>query len=477
MLSLRCLFCDRLNPADATFCNHCGSSLKVKQCGRCKAVNDEAATTCLKCRTNFPALSTGSVARPMASTGDSASPSPEFNEPLPFRLSSIFDEVKLAPSTAKATADAHSSAVSEAAFATTRSTAPQRAAPGATIELGQLDRAFDSQRSTFEEPTPSVFAGSDSARAPEPEPATDSQAASGRPPGNDTAVTRESGFEIVSTKSRTLDGDVTSKFSAAQRATPQVPPHNLEATAEPRRMSHVTLAVALSTVTLAIGLLGYYIYSQSLQLNERQDAQAVSPGPSDFNAGGPPPQPISKVGVTESPMPSALPGMGSGAAGGTERPSPLVEPSTAVTSSTLSEGATAASDSTGSAGRTRSPNDPPPQVSTSDQVSPGQESATKTEGAITKPGLPTADAGDVRDKTVRTAGNEVSAKRSTTNPPVRRYPAAGAAGPVQSPPSGDRSSARTNAPPSRACTERVAALGLCSLNSAGESPNSAGESK
>jgi ribosomal protein L40E len=477
MLSLRCLFCDHVNPPDAKFCNHCGSSLQVKLCGRCKAVNDEAATTCLKCRTNFPVLSTGSVSPPMSSAQENASPSAEFNEPLPFRLSAIFDDVKSASSTAKATADAYSSVVSEAAFATTGSTAPQQPAPGATLELGRVERAFDPQRPTFEEPTPSLPAGYDSAHAPEPEPAGGSQAISGRWPGDDTAMTREAGPEIVMREPPTLGGSVTSLFSAAQQATPQVPPRSLEATAEPRKMSRVTLAVALPAVALAIGVLGYYLYSQSLQLNERQGAQAVSPGPSDFNAGGPPPQPISNVGVTASPMPSTSPGMGSGAGGGTEKPPPPVEPSTAVTSSTVSQDATAASDSTGAAGQKGSPNDPPRQVSTSDQVSLRQESAAKTEGAITKPGLPAADAGDVRDKTIGAPGNEISAKRSTTKPPVRRYPAAGATGPAQSPPSGDRSTARTGAPPSRTCTEAVAALGLCSLNSAVESKNSAGESK
>jgi ribosomal protein L40E len=447
MLSPRCLFCDGVNPADAKFCNHCGSSLHVKQCARCKAVNDEAATTCLKCRTNFRVQSTGSMVPPMSSGRDSAAPSQEFNDPLPFRLSSIFDEVKLAPSAAKATADAPSSIGSEAALASTSSTAPQRATPGAAIEPSKFGRAFDSERSNFEEPTPSMVAGSDSAHPPEPEPgpAPGSQPVSERWPGNDTAMTRGPGAEIATREARTLGGDVPSLSSTAQRIAPQSPPSNLEATAESRPTSRVTRTVALATLALtAVGVLGYYVYSESLQPNEGQGAQAVS---------------------------------GSSVASGTEKPPPPVEPPTSATGSTVSQAATAASDSTGAAGQLRQPNDPPRQISTSDQASPGQESATKTEGAITRPGAPAAEAGDVRDQAISAAGNEISAKRSGTNPPVRRYPASGVASPVQSPPGGDRSSARTDAPSSRACTEGVAALGLCTLNSAGESKISAGESK
>jgi pilus assembly protein FimV len=47
----------------------------------------------------------------------------------------------------------------ERAFATAGAPAPQLARPAAAIELDKLDLAFDPDRSTFEDPTPSVLDG------------------------------------------------------------------------------------------------------------------------------------------------------------------------------------------------------------------------------------------------------------------------------------------------------------------------------
>ena len=141
-------------------------------------------------------------------------------------------------------------------------------------------------------------------------------------------------------------------------------------------MSRVALAVSLPTVALiAIGILAYYVYSPSVQLSERQGAQAVSAAPADVNAGGPPTRPIPKIGVTASSAPSASLGTGSVAAIGTAIPAPPVEPSTAVTISPVSQGTAAATGSNGAASQTPSPNEPHRQVSTSDQVSPAQQFA------------------------------------------------------------------------------------------------------
>jgi pilus assembly protein FimV len=59
---------------------------------------------------------------------------------------------------AKASATAHA-VTPEPALATAGSPAPQLARPAAAIELDKLDLAFDPQRSTFEDPTPSVLDG------------------------------------------------------------------------------------------------------------------------------------------------------------------------------------------------------------------------------------------------------------------------------------------------------------------------------
>jgi hypothetical protein len=53
MLSLRCICCEHANPADAKYCNGCGSALRLMRCKRCDAVNDLDATSCRLCRSDL----------------------------------------------------------------------------------------------------------------------------------------------------------------------------------------------------------------------------------------------------------------------------------------------------------------------------------------------------------------------------------------------------------------------------------------
>ncbi len=50
---LRCLFCNHVNPAEASFCNACGSQLDLQPCGQCGAVDSRTAKSCHKCGTPF----------------------------------------------------------------------------------------------------------------------------------------------------------------------------------------------------------------------------------------------------------------------------------------------------------------------------------------------------------------------------------------------------------------------------------------
>jgi hypothetical protein len=388
MFPPQCPFCDHVNPAGAKFCTDCGSPLRVKQCSRCKALNDPIARICSKCSAQFP-----SEAGQTASAQGITAASPAFSEGLPFRLDFDLNEfTKPAPSAANVTAAAPASVASESAFEIASSTAPQLARPAAAIELDQVD--------------------------PVREP-------------------------------RSLGTAVTSPLTAAQRVTANVPLRNLAAT-ELRPKSRAALAVSLPLVALgAIGIFAYYLYSHSGQRSDRQGSQAVS-----------------AADVAASPPPSASAGTGSVGATGTAKPAPPDEPSAAVTISPVGQGTTATSGSNGGGSQTLSPNEPHRQVSTSDQVSPSQQSAAKAEGVVKKPSAATADAGALRDRTTPVAGNEVTAKHSATNPPMRRYPAPSVAGSVQSPPSDGRANVRPELP--RPCTEGVAALGLCSPNSRGE---------
>lgn len=58
---VHCSFCKHGNPADAKFCNACGSSLALRLCEACGAIDNVAASACYKCGHAF-APSAGEVA-------------------------------------------------------------------------------------------------------------------------------------------------------------------------------------------------------------------------------------------------------------------------------------------------------------------------------------------------------------------------------------------------------------------------------
>lgn len=68
MDTLQCSFCSHENPVDAKFCNACGSSLNLRLCGHCGAIDHVASAACYKCGTPFgldtPELGAGSPAAP-----------------------------------------------------------------------------------------------------------------------------------------------------------------------------------------------------------------------------------------------------------------------------------------------------------------------------------------------------------------------------------------------------------------------------
>jgi ribosomal protein L40E len=69
-----CPFCDHHNPAGAKFCNDCGSPLHLKPCNQCDAVNHQAATNCIKCGAECPALFTTPEATPVLPAADAITP-------------------------------------------------------------------------------------------------------------------------------------------------------------------------------------------------------------------------------------------------------------------------------------------------------------------------------------------------------------------------------------------------------------------
>lgn len=55
MDTLQCSFCSHENPADAKFCNACGSSLNLQLCGHCGAIDHVSSRACYKCGAPFTA--------------------------------------------------------------------------------------------------------------------------------------------------------------------------------------------------------------------------------------------------------------------------------------------------------------------------------------------------------------------------------------------------------------------------------------
>ncbi|WP_189689083.1 hypothetical protein [Pseudorhodoferax aquiterrae] len=49
MSTLKCLFCQHLNPADVDYCNSCDGQLNLQPCYRCGGVDLRTATKCHKC--------------------------------------------------------------------------------------------------------------------------------------------------------------------------------------------------------------------------------------------------------------------------------------------------------------------------------------------------------------------------------------------------------------------------------------------
>jgi Double zinc ribbon len=250
-----------------------------------------------------------------------------------------------------------------------------------------------------------------------------------RRPGNETAGARDYAVEVVTRAPRSLGRGMTSLFSAARRAADVIPLHNLGAAAGRRPLPRLALAVVLPAALLtAVGVSAYYVYRHQVQLSGWLSAA--------------PPDPAAPTGVTASPVNQS----GKRATGpdGVNGQTPTPSQSDAAITPQL-------------------------RVSTSDQAAPAQQLASQAAEVARAPGAATAIAAEPRHKTMRAAASRVASAHSATNPSTSTYRAAAAAAPVQLPLS-DR---RVNVPPDAlrpgACTEAVAALGLCSLTSRRES--------
>jgi hypothetical protein len=270
--------------------------------------------------------------------------------------------------------------------------------------------------------------GLEHGHSPLPEAVAENYDVGPRQPGKATARDREPGVEVVTREPRSLVKDVISLFSGALRATYLVPLPNLGATAGRRPMSRVALAALLPALLLtAVAISAYLAYRHPPQLGERLNAmQPDAAAPADGNP---------------SVSPVTL-GTGSVAAIRSTRPiTPNESSSDVITSPVI----------------------PRARIATSDQAPPAQPLATQAEaeGVVGAPGTATTTTAEPRRKTIRAAGNQAAPRDSAANR-SRETPAVSAAAAPAESPLGD---SRANVPPDvlrpSACTEAVAALGLC----------------
>jgi uncharacterized protein DUF1161/double zinc ribbon protein len=85
MSALRCLCCEHDNRVGEKFCEQCGSTLNLKLCEHCEAINESSAQRCYKCDAKFPtesavdqlrSVQTALGPKPRITTAPSARPRP-----------------------------------------------------------------------------------------------------------------------------------------------------------------------------------------------------------------------------------------------------------------------------------------------------------------------------------------------------------------------------------------------------------------
>ena len=82
---VHCSFCKHGNPADAKFCNACGSSLALQLCEACGAIDNVSATVCHKC--GHPFAPRSGVAAADTDAAQSLTPAAQAEEPAAARRS------------------------------------------------------------------------------------------------------------------------------------------------------------------------------------------------------------------------------------------------------------------------------------------------------------------------------------------------------------------------------------------------------
>jgi hypothetical protein len=247
-------------------------------------------------------------------------------------------------------------------------------------------------------------------------------------PGKESAVARDCAVEVATRVPSSLGRGMTSLFSVAHRAADVVPLHNVGARVGRLLLPRLAPAIVLpAAVLIAVGVSVYYVYRHQVQLSGSLTAE--------------PPDPAALRGVT------ALPVNPSGKRATSRDDVNIQGPTPSQSDASIA---------------------PQLGVSESDQVAPVQQLATQAAEVAKAPGVATATAAEPRRKTIRAAASRVASAPSAANPSTAPSRSRAAASLQEAPSDG-----RVNVTPvplrPGACTEAVAALGLCSLTARSES--------
>jgi hypothetical protein len=409
MFASQCLFCGHGNPAGAKFCNDCASPLQLKKCKQCDAINDRPATNCYECGAEFPPHMTETEASSAALT---------------------------------AAAEFASSASGDGDAERGHTQLSQRASK----VLGVLQRPSDNKLARAYAHDVKVVAREMAAMVRQDGvylmPATQfetsgSGTASDRPLQWRERVMRP----LFESQRRLIRGVTPFFFSVEQRATYVIPVRDFVATAQRSRIARVALSALL---VAALALSSYYVYRH----------------PQSDTGGG-----SSAIRTLSSAVPAKT-GVSTTVSVGT------VGMSTEATSE-LASPAASASDVTGpqvKQGRIR-PTEPA-KLDT-EALTPAQSLAAApsqtadTVGVGPRPATPVAT--ESRRKAMPAAGQQIVPKEIPSNRSTATYP--DPLGGILMRPRAAATAVRIApaTPRARACTEAVAALGLCNPDTKAES--------
>jgi hypothetical protein len=407
MFASQCLFCGHANPAAAKYCNDCAAPLHLKKCKQCDAINDRPATNCYKCGAEFPAQ----LSATEASSGAQAAPAA-----LASSASGEGDiERGHTPLSQRAT---------EALDVLQRPSGNELAGARAhDIKVVAREMAaMVRQDGVYLLPVATQFETSGSLTA------------SGR-----SLQWLERGIRALFESQRRLTRGVTPFFSVEQRAAHVIPVRHFVVTAQRSRIARVALPALLVAV---LALSGYYIYRHPQSDVGGSSFAIRTPSSADSaKTGGPATVSLGTVGMSTE---------------ATSRPARVVAPASDVAGSQVTQGEIRTTGSESVDAETLTPAQTP---------AASVSQSADTVGMRPRPATPIPT--ESRQKAMQAAGQRVVPREMPSNRSTATHPELVAGILMRPRAAGTAVRVGPNASPARACTEAVAALGLCNSDTRG----------